>query len=41
MFQESFDWFRQHQGRLVQEATASPHRNTVKQRVLALLKKLS
>jgi nucleoside-diphosphate-sugar epimerase len=41
MFRESFDWFRQHQGHLVQEAAASPHRNHVKQRLLALLKKFS
>lgn len=41
MFQESFDWFREHQDRLVQEAAASPHRNKVKQRLLALVKKLS
>jgi len=41
MFRESFDWFRQHQGRLVQEVAASPHRNEVKQRLLALLKKIS
>jgi nucleoside-diphosphate-sugar epimerase len=41
MFRESFDWFRHHQGRLVQEAAASPHRNKVKQRLLAWLKKIS
>ena len=41
MFRESFDWFRQNQGRLVQEAAASPHRNAVKQGLLALLKKFS
>ena len=41
MFSESFDWFRQHQGQLVMEASASPHRNKVKQRLLSLLKRLS
>ena len=41
MFRESFDWFKQHQGRLVQEGAASPHRNLVKQGLLALLKKFS
>lgn len=41
MFRESWDWFLQHRERLVAEATASPHRNVVKQRLLGLLKKFS
>jgi nucleoside-diphosphate-sugar epimerase len=41
MFRESFDWFKLNQGRLVREASASPHRNLVKQGMLALLKKFS
>jgi nucleoside-diphosphate-sugar epimerase len=41
MFRESFDWFRENHGKIKSEADASPHRNDVKQRVLALLKKFS
>jgi nucleoside-diphosphate-sugar epimerase len=41
MFRESYDWFVQNRERLATEASASPHRSIVKQRLLGLLKRLS
>ncbi len=41
MFRESYDWFIQHPERLGAEASGSPHRSVVKQRLLGLLKRFS
>lgn len=41
MFRESYDWFLQNRERLAAEAAASPHRSSVKQGLLGLLKRFS
>ncbi len=41
MFRESWEWFVANKDRLAAEASSSPHRSVVKQRLLGLLKKFS
>lgn len=41
MFRESYDWFRNNYDRLTAEKAGSPHRRPVKEKILAVLKRLS
>ncbi len=41
MFRECYDWFRENYDRLAAEKAGSPHRRPVKEKILAILKRLS